>query len=369
VSYDVDIWTARKPRIKEQLKEFLARRSEECYVIEIENTSILIFGPDEIDPEDIPESLQKKKSIKYKTSIGMEGSGKKASALLKKVCKKLADENEGFIEDMQASPGKQEKAAERAQFSVTQLTFNTTRREMNTPEFADRFLALLEKYIPEALPRRYGTYDPPKFEYARTGREHLVKFLSAPREVYGGLVNWRSRLPVVYVFYYAPEPWGWQHFRHDGSYRYNTGQIQIGLMADAYAPDSPNVKDFWQACTSLMRCFYSEVRLLRNQRFMDEKKPWYGLEHDSTEAERTVSPYWQGPPIAPAGGVFFSGRYAWAWPLFWLRSRRVGHGRVVDCLDTKNDFSALARLGKTPAYLRMHKDGRYPAVFPFRMPR
>ena len=40
-----------------------------------------------------------------------------------------------------------------------------------------RLLDALETELPEALPRRYGRFEPPEHAYAETGREHFLKFL------------------------------------------------------------------------------------------------------------------------------------------------------------------------------------------------
>lgn len=156
--------------------------------------------------------------------------------------------------------------------------FQQTWRGMEEAAFAESLLALLDKHIPEALPYRYGPHSPPPHNYERTGKKHLVQFLSAPREKSGSHVNWQCKLPVIYVNYYIPEPWAWQEFKAYGSHRYNTGYFQIQLIADKYQPDSPRIKQFWTECTSLMRCFYSEVRFLQNQRFTNPKRPYDGLD-------------------------------------------------------------------------------------------
>lgn len=370
MSYDLELWTKRKPRLGEQLKEFGGKRNEECYAIEVKDANIYIFEATEVEEEDLPEELQGKKSLKYMTSMGMEGSGAKAFALLKKVCKKLAAANEGFVVDMQKSPpGGKKKPEPSPEFSVTELSFNTTWRGMGEAAFAEAFLGLLEKHIPEAVPDRYGPHSPPPHKYERTGQKHLVQFLSAPREKYGSHVNWQCKLPVIFVHYYIPMPWAWQEFKAYGGHRYNTGCFQIQLMADKYPPNSPRIKQFWTDCNSLMRCFYSEIRFLRNRAFSTPKRPYDGLVHVSDPANQSrSSAFWEGPPAPLAGAVFLSARYVWSWPVFWLRSKRIGRGWVVDCLNEKENYSAASRIGNIPAYLRMKPDGHYPSVFPFESP-
>lgn len=369
MSYDLEVWTRRKPRLSEQLKEFGGKRNEECYAIETKDANILVFEATEVEQEDLPEELQSKKSLKYMTSMGMEGSGSKALTLLKKVSKKLAAANEGFVVDMQTSPPGRKEPEPSPEFSITELSFNTTWEGMGDAAFAEAFLALLEKHIPEALPHRYGPHSPPPYNYERTGKKHLVQFLSAPREKYGSHVNWQCKLPVVYVNYYIPEPWAWQEFKAYGSHRYNTGYFQIRLLADKFPPESPRIKQFWAECASLMRCFYSEIRFLRNRRFTNPARPYDGLEHVSDPANQShSSAFWEGPPAPLAGAVFLSARYVWSWPRFWLRSKRVGGGWVVDCLNEKENYSAAHRIGNIPAYLQMKQNGEYPSVFPFESP-
>ena len=62
------------------------------------------------------------------------------------------------------------------------------------PDWIDAFLALLERCVPEALPERYGLWEPPQHVFEETGREHLMAFLS---EHMGEVIVWYANRPAV----------------------------------------------------------------------------------------------------------------------------------------------------------------------------
>lgn len=56
----------------------------------------------------------------------------------------------------------------------------------------------LEACLPEALPGRYGSFEPPEFKYAESGREHFLRLV---REGAGpvGFVVWYPHPPIASV--------------------------------------------------------------------------------------------------------------------------------------------------------------------------
>ena|SRR5215472_7301141 len=72
-------------------------------------------------------------------------------------------------------------------------------------EGRERLLALFERLLPEALPRRYGLYEPPQHIYAETGKVHLLRFME---ESIHDFVVWYPHRPVVGLYLGHPQPVG-----------------------------------------------------------------------------------------------------------------------------------------------------------------
>ena len=69
-------------------------------------------------------------------------------------------------------PGKTEKT-----FSVLSFSWWFLDDVMLNEKGRLSFLTLLEKWLPEALPKRYGEYEPPQHLFAKTGVKHLERFM------------------------------------------------------------------------------------------------------------------------------------------------------------------------------------------------
>lgn len=89
----------------------------------------------------------------------------------------------------------------------------------------ERVLDALARFVPEALPERYGPFEPPAHVYAKTGREHLIAFLC---ENMGKFVVWRAHAPVYGLSYNVAPTWGW--VGPGGAFRSN--RLAITLDAD-----------------------------------------------------------------------------------------------------------------------------------------
>jgi hypothetical protein len=66
-------------------------------------------------------------------------------------------------------------------FSILKMSWWYEGDLLATREKLDGFIGLLGRYLPEALPRRYGLFEPPQFTYEETGKGHFVDLLAAHR--------------------------------------------------------------------------------------------------------------------------------------------------------------------------------------------
>jgi len=101
-------------------------------------------------------------------------------------------------------------------------------------------LDVFETELKEALPRRYGNYEPPQYLYAERGRDDFLAFLKEHIHGLFGMV-WYPTLPVTGVHLQIPETIG-------GSKQgFRTGQLTLTIDADALAQPGweTNLRRFW----------------------------------------------------------------------------------------------------------------------------
>ena len=112
----------------------------------------------------------------------------------------------------------------------------------------DLFLDILEAELPEAMPRRYGTFEPPQYVFAEAGRSHFLAFLAEHTRGLG--IVWYPTAPVANVFLQIPDPVG-------ASKRgFRSARLEITIDADALRQTG------WQ--TALQR-FWRRASLLYNR--------------------------------------------------------------------------------------------------------
>lgn len=173
MSYDLNIWSRQK--IETEQKVF----NIDEYVITIEESVI-------VENEDIPIDVMLSLSeIKYLTSFYLQPYTNEKKILDKAIkhAKKLAEEFDGVVENPQhanevmlVNKRKTYTRATRDAEKILICWYMDCQQSLSN-QLAE-FIELLEKYFPQALPRRYGSFEPPQFKYSETGKEDLIRFLN-----------------------------------------------------------------------------------------------------------------------------------------------------------------------------------------------
>ena len=176
MSYDLNIWSRKRVEIDQD--EIVIGE----YVLTAEESAA-------VEDEDIPIDVMLSLSgIKYLTSFYLQPFTNDKAVIGKatRYVKKLAKEFGGVVEDPQLENSVplvvKRKTFTRAvsDADTISISWYMDCQKSLSDKLAD-FIELLEKYLPQALPRRYGSYEPPQFKYAETGKDHLIQFLNDER--------------------------------------------------------------------------------------------------------------------------------------------------------------------------------------------
>jgi hypothetical protein len=190
-------------------------------------------------------------------------------------------------------------------FAVLSLSWWFTDGPLLTREGLDAFLGLIEKTLPEALPKRYGLYEPPQHQYAEMGTDHLLGFLDDHREE---LIVWYPHRPVVAVSLSCSPKWG---TRRQGFW---ANYVQIKIEANVLEQPGWDVAlaRFWQAASHTIQPFYGDVRTLQGFLRMGAT---YGSDMD-TDFHPVKGPWWIGIPRSVGHALVLGEPYLSCWTAF-----------------------------------------------------
>jgi hypothetical protein len=247
VSYDINIWSRKRIEIDQE--EIVIDE----YMLTVDKSVV-------VENEDIPIDVMLSLSeIKYLTSFYLQPFTNDKTVIDKvtRYVKKLAKEFDGVVENPQLKNGvllvnkrKTFTRATRDAEKVSICWYMDCQQSLSN-QLAD-FIELLEKYFPQALPRRYGSFEPPQFKYSETGKEHLIRFLNDEHSP----VIYCTK-PITYIFLSDAYIENQRFARED----YRCNKIEIELLKEAYL--EPNwqfaIKRLFKEVGRLFKPFYAEI--------------------------------------------------------------------------------------------------------------
>ena len=316
MSYDIEVWSVRP--IDSSVFAPPERWGQEGsqWVYTGQKWQIVVGHSDKnrILPEDIPQEVAKAlPGIQYLTGINLEGvATKEAARLLQSTADRIARSTHGVVLDQQEGSIRTPSGikrfmppAKRDSISVLCLSWWFLESPLLTPSGREAFLNLLEQMLPEALPKRYGQYEPPQHLYAETGKSHLFQFWN---DHLHETTVWYSHRPVVSFHAGFPNPLG------AGKRGFRANTLQIMVDADVLIqPGWPEgLRRFWQKTSLLIKPFYGDVRIL-NGLFMGRGTIAYGR---GSESHPVGSWWWRGIPSHLGKAVVLGDSYQRLWPAF-----------------------------------------------------
>ncbi len=316
VSYSIQIWSVHPIRPAETLAD-VAKWHEEgsAWVYESRDWQIVVGSSVKVLVEDIPEDLVGLiPGVSYLTELNLEpiGASKRAYGLFDSLSKRLGKAAYGVVLDSQTDTMvtpcgvkryRPQRRSER--FSILALSWWFTEGPILTHSGLEHFVGLLERLLPEAMPRRYGLFEPPQHQYSETGREHFLGFL---HENLDGIFVWYPHRPVVGVSMSCSPNWG---ARRQG---FRANHVAVKVEAEVLRQPGWDVAldRFWRAGSQAIRPYYGDVRTLEG--FLR----WgatYGSDTD-TAFHPVMGPWWAGIPHTAGHAIVLGEPYLALWPRF-----------------------------------------------------
>jgi hypothetical protein len=175
MSYDLRIYTIQKQNFSDLLNQFSILINSDGFVLSLKNHQIEVAREIKIEEEDIPQYVGRElPGIKYLIECNLQPAANEVKILkeLFKLSKAIAKNGIGVIENPQTDeiilPSGIKRVApieKTERFSLIQLSWWFNHESLSKQENIGLLLKTIEKNIPEALPRRYGLYEPPKEKF------------------------------------------------------------------------------------------------------------------------------------------------------------------------------------------------------------
>lgn len=386
MSYDIKIWSINKAKFPDSLPEEESWNIKDGNAfLEKKDGQIVVNESTKVEDEDISEEVQPLlPGISYLTELNLEPTSAPESfkILLIKVSKAIAKDVIGIIEDPQdksimAPSGINRfvhpKRERDERFSIIEMSWWFGENLLAQEKILDKLIDYFENKLPEALPKRYGEYEPPQFKFENTGKEGLKKYLS---EHIGQHAVWYPTKPVVGVNFSLLKDWGFSH--KQGKQYFSVNHLSIGL--DSSALNQPGWKEHllgvFKDISLLLKPFYGDVRLLHNH---IHHGGTYSSDHKSEEHPIAGSK-WMGIPKVLGQAVVIGDPYLEYFPKLRDKGELIDSLCLIstqDWLSTKNINSIIGDVPKEIAQVKPHKlfmtfeeslnraEEEFPPIFPF----
>lgn len=378
VSYDLQVWTTQPPQLPLSLPDAALWKEQGGVWIHARPNCQVVVGPvHRVVPEDVPETVRALlPGIDYMIELNLEptAASQSARALLKRTAKALATAAHGVVVDLQTDTLTTPAGVRRfvapprgASLTALELSWFSVDTRFASREGLDGVIDCLERSVHEALPVRYGQYEPPSIRYSETGRQHLIDFLAEeylkPRSL--GFVVWYPKRPVLHVglsIGVGKSPVGWRC--HRLTLTLEASVLEQGGWSNA-------LQQLWRRMAQTVHAFYADVRILRRYRAGG------GTVDELLDAERhpVCGPFWAGIPRDGASAVGLGQPYLSLWPEFDAVAEHEGDIGFLAQPSWMDQESVFIRVGAVPERLAQQSPGYeglgpnrnrvYPSEWPF----
>jgi hypothetical protein len=378
MSYDIEIWAARTP----DWDGFLAdeagwEQQGDSWIRPGRDWQVVVFREQRVEAEDIPTDVdQALPGIRFLLQIHLEplGAPKSAYRVLHRTLKRLAKDSHGVILDPQTDEitlpsgvRRYQKVSTQEKLELLELSWFFTESPLLEHDGPGRLVDMLRVLWPEAMPRRYGEYEPPEHRLEETGIGHLVRFIEGNS---GGTVVWYPQVPFAGVQMGFDRAWGWDR----RGFRVNYLSLAVEAAALAQPGWLEQMRRGWRAFSSLVRPFFGDVRTLHGYERTGSKL-WttHGTEHHPVKAW-----WWRGVPDSLGHAAVLGDPYTRLWPRFveaaevdeglaFLEGQWTGSADVADIIGgVPAELAQPAEeIGTDPATMLLPKPHRFAPVWPF----
>lgn len=296
MSYDLKIYTVNRQNYEDLLDKFNILINEEGFILPLKKSQIMVSNAVQIEDEDIPTQISRElPGIQYLIECHLEPftDNKKLISELLKLAKLIAQNWYGVIENPQTDDIILPSGTRRVQeikkterFSIIELSWWFNNDILRKRENINYLLQEIERTVPEALPRRYGVYEPPKEKFS-----DIDEFASFLVENLNDSIVWYPTKPVVSVSLSVPPVIGPTKM----GYRFGHFSIEIDSAVLSMPGWRIIINRLFKNISQVLCPFYGDIRIIndyirsRNGAWIDGKTEhhpidgwwWNGLPHKS----------------------------------------------------------------------------------------
>jgi hypothetical protein len=369
MSYDIRTWTPLEPTPARLRGAWEAART-----VEGRDWLISASATAQVAVEDIPEQIANAlPGISYVIELHLEPFDAPASARtrLRQIAKQIATACHGAVEDPQADTVTLGTRVQRLaplgtsdEATLLKMGFWYESGPMTTPAAAGDLLDVLSLHLPEAVPARYGEFEPPQFRLDRDGLPHLTKFMH--QHWHEMAVYYPSR-PVAHMQISHPEKIG------PSPMGYRSGHLSIDIDLDALRQPGwrTALTRAWRGLLQFVQPFYADVRHLKHYT-RARGRYWVA---PKTEHHPICSWWWSGVPAGSVYAIALGKPYIDLWPEFGAAAERLGSVFTQTAPDwqagapTLGQLTIPPRMGQPGPEFNINPDRKYPPEWPFAPPR
>jgi len=265
MSYNLRIYTAQKQNLKESLQLFNAEMINDSFVIQFKNHQIVINGEILVEDEDIPPELSSEiPGIKYLIECNLEPitCDEKLIKQVLKICKVIAKNGIGIIENPQTDEiikpsgiKRVMKVEKTERIALLELSWWFNHENLLENDNMNVLLSEICRILPEALPRRYGLYEPPQEQFSTfdSFKDYLKKNIRDS-------IVWYPSRPVMDVNLRIPAVIG----PTKSGYRFGHFSISIDASVMAMPGWKTLIRRLFKSVSEVLCPFYGDVYVLEN---------------------------------------------------------------------------------------------------------
>lgn len=371
MSYDLQIWTAEPVVLPDALQDTERwERNDDSQRFNGTRWSVVVWNSVRVCPEDIPRGVVSAlPGIAYLTELNLSpyAAEEKSKRFLTRTARSIAKAAHGAIFDPQTEvvdlPSgihRFVKSGPAEEASLVSMCWWFIEGPIIQESNFGLLLDVFKVELPEALPRRYGQFEPPQSAYMESARDEFLSFLQ--ENVRKRLPIWYPTAPVADVFFRIPDP--------IGEWKMGFRSAHLAITVDGSALEQPGwrltLKRFWHETSHALRPFYGDVRTLRGYR-RSRGSFWVGK---GTQRHPIPSWFWRGIPAGPAHALVLGKPYTDLWPGAVEAGTKDSELVFVDTDEWTHSADVFSKIAQPPdslAQIPGHspKERRYPQSWPF----
>lgn len=319
MSHDLTVWVAEAGAVPAALTEAGFAEGGREWLLQGDGWAMTVtLRP--VEDEDIPEDVSAQVAgIAHCIDMMLNAMEPERFAQFHRLARSLAETGRGAVEGLEAEPWVAGTALQRrkprrappppqrvAEFVMSWWFAPET---LARPGMLEGLMATIARLLPEALPRRYESVEPPRrFKLAETGMDHFIAYLRNERVF--ALLD--PTLPCLEASYPNGKDYGWRTWA-SGTSGYIPARLRFGF--DSRILDTvewrERLEEAWREVSRFLGPFYGDLRLLNGRALRGKRVEmfWDAEHHPATFA------FWEGIPAESAFARVIGAPYLDLWPL------------------------------------------------------